>query len=148
MNNKKGIGFWVLVSTAIVLILFLTAGQTFSLINYNLAIDLGLQESENEIGKVGIAFAKGFAFGDTIIYIPMLVLGILGLIKGKKWGAFFMFGGLAISVYWPIVHLYTIYIETDAIVLNPDKYISFPIILSLITIYGLWGISYLYKNFT
>ncbi|MDB4271050.1 hypothetical protein N9896_03030 [bacterium] len=148
MKNKKIVSFWVLISAAIVLILFLTAGQTFSLINYNLAIDLGLQESENEIGKVGIAFAKGFAFGDTIFYIPMLVLGILGLIKGKKWGAFFMFGGLAISVYWPIVHLYTIYIETDAIVLNPDKYISFPIILSLITIYGLWGISYLYKNFT
>ena len=148
MNNKKGVSFWVLISAAIVLIIFLIAGQTFSLIDYELAIDLGLQESENEIGKVGIAFAKGFAFGDTIFYIPMLVLGILGLIKGKKWGAFFMFGGLAISVYWPIVHLYTIYIETDAIVLNPDKYISFPIILSLITIYGLWGISYLYKNYT
>lgn len=147
MNNKKGVSFWVLILAAIVLIIFLAAGQTLSLIDYDLAIDLGLQESEKEIGKVGIAFAKGFAFGDTIIYIPMLVLGILGLIKGKKWGVLFMFGGLAISVYWPIVHLYTIYIETDAIVLNPDKYISFPIILTLITVYGLWGIGYLYKNF-
>ncbi|MGB5481629.1 MAG: hypothetical protein WBM91_11165 [Eudoraea sp.] len=148
MNNKKGVGFWILISTALVLILFLTAGQTLSLIDYNLAIDLGLQESENEIGNVGIAFAKGFAFGDTIFYIPMLVLGVLGLIKGKKWGAFIMFGGLAISVYWPIVHLYTISIETDAIVLNPDKYISFPIILTLITVYGLWGMIYLYTNRT
>ena len=148
MNNKKGVSFWVLISTAIVLILFLTAGQTLSLIDYNLAIDLGLQESEKEIGKVGIAFAKGFAFGDTIFYIPMLVFGVLGLIKGKKWGAFFMFGGLAISVYWPIVHLYTISIETDAIVLNPDKYFSFPIILTLITVYGFWGMIYLYKNRT
>jgi len=148
MNNKKGVSFWVLILAAIVLILFLTAGQTFSLLDYDLAIDLGLQESEKEIGKVGIAFAKGFAFGDTIIYIPMLIIGILGLIKGKKWGALFMFGGLAISVYWPVVHLYAIYIETDAIVLNPDKYISFPIILTLITVYGLWGIVYLYKNFT
>ncbi|MGB5228313.1 MAG: hypothetical protein WBN55_08615, partial [Eudoraea sp.] len=92
MNNKKGVSFWVLILAAIVLILFLTAGQTFSLLDYDLAIDLGLQESEKEIGKVGIAFAKGFAFGDTIIYIPMLIIGILGLIKGKKWGALFMFG--------------------------------------------------------
>ena len=148
MNNKKGVSFWVLILATIVLIIFLTAGQTLSLIDYDLAIDLGLQESEKEIGKVGIAFAKGFALGDTIFYIPMLVLGILGLVKGKKWGALFMFGGLAISVYWPIVHLYAIYIETDAIVLNPDKYISFPIILTLITVYGLWGIIYLYKKFT
>jgi hypothetical protein len=84
MNTKKGVGFWILISTTLVLILFLTAGQTLSLIDYNLAIDLGLQESENEIGNVGIAFAKGFAFGDTIFYIPMLVLGVLGLIKEKN----------------------------------------------------------------
>lgn len=146
MNNKKEIGFWVLISTAIVLILFLTAGQTLSLIDYNLAIDLGLQESEKEIGKVGIAFAKGFAFGDTVFYIPILVLGVLGLIKEKKWGTFLMLCGLGISVYWPIVHLYTIYIDTEAITLNPEKYISFPIVLILITLYGLWGIYYLHKN--
>jgi len=148
MENKKGFGFWVLVMATIVLVVFLIIGQTLSLIDYDLAISLGLQESEKEIGKVGIAFAKGFAFGDTIFYIPLLVLGILGLIKGKKWGAILMLGALGISVYWPIVHLYAIFIDTEAIRLEPDKYISFPIVLSLITIYGLWGIYYLYKNRT
>ena len=51
MNNKKGISFWVLILATIVLIIFLTAGQTLSLIDYDLAIDLGLQESEKEIAR-------------------------------------------------------------------------------------------------
>jgi hypothetical protein len=146
MENKKGVGFWALITVATVLVVFLIMGQTLSLIDYDLALSLGLQESEKEIGKVGIAFAKGFAFGDTILYIPLLVLGILGLLKGKKWGTVLMHSALGISVYWPMVHLYAIYIDTEAITLNPEKYISFPIALTLITIYGLWGTYYLYKN--
>ena len=146
MNKKRRIGFWSLISIGILLGIFLIVGQTFSLINYDLAIALGLQESEQEVGKVGIAFGKGFAFSDTVFYIPLLIAGIIGLLKGKKWGLYSMFGSLAISVYWPIVHLYAIYIGRNVIVLNPDKYISFPIILSLIIIYGLWGMRLLYNH--
>jgi len=146
MNKKRRIGFWSLISIGILLGVFLIVGQTFSLINYDLAIALGSQESEQEIGKVGIAFGKGFAFSDTVIYIPLLIAGIIGLLKGKKWGLYAMFGSLAISVYWPIVHLFAIYVGRDVITLNPDKYVSFPIVLSLIILYGLWGMWYLYKN--
>lgn len=146
MNKKRRIGFWTLISVGILLGIFLIVGQTFSLINYDLAIALGLQESEQEVGKVGIAYGKGFAFSDTVIYIPLLIAGIIGLLKGKKWGLYSMFGSLAISVYWPIVHLYAIYIGRNVFALHPDKYISFPITLSLILIYGLWGMWYLYNN--
>ena len=146
MKYKKDVGFWALILVASVLFVFLIIGQTLSVIDYDLTLNLGLQESEEEIGKVGIAFAKGFAFADTIFYGPILVLGILGLLKGKKWGAVLMLAALGITVYWPIVHLYAIYIDTEAITLNQEKYISFPIVLGLIIIYGLWGIYYLYKS--
>lgn len=140
------IGFRLLIGISIVLTLFLIVGQTFSLIDYDWAVALGLQESEKEVGKVGIAFAKGFAFGDTLFYLPLLILGIIGLLKSKKWGFYFMFGSLAISVYWPIVHLYAIHIGRNVLSLHPDKYVSFPITLSLIISYGVWGMWYLYKN--
>ena len=146
MNNKRGIGFWVLISASILLTLLLLAGQTFSLINYERAVSLGLQESVEEVREVGIAFAKGFAFGDTAIYIPLLIAGAIGLLKRKRWGLYSLFGSLAISVYWPLVHLYAIYIGKESISLEPEKYTSYPIILSLIIIYGLWGMWYLYKN--
>jgi hypothetical protein len=146
MNNKRGLSFWILILVAVLLVLFLLVGQTFSLINYEVAVAYGLQESVQEVSEVGIAFAKGFAFADTVAYIPMFLLGIVGLLKGKKWGVYLMFAGCAISIYWPLVHLYAIYIGKDIIALDPEKYVSFPITLSLIIIYGIWGMWYLYKK--
>ncbi len=143
---KKGFGFWVLISIAIILVIMFLLGQTLSLFNYELTVAWGLQESSEEVGDVGVAFLKGYAFGDTIFYIPLLILGIIGLIKSRKWGLYSMFGALAISVYWPVTILYAIFIERTAIILTPDKYISFSIILPLIMVYGLLGMLYLYRH--
>ncbi len=145
-NEYKGRPFWILISIASVLVLMLLAGQTLGVFNYDLAVSIGMQESENEIGKIGIAFAKGFGFSDTVIYIPLFLIGIIGLLKNKRWGKYSMFGALAISIYWPIVHLYAIFIDMESITLNSEKYIFYPIILSLIIIYGLWGMRYLYSK--
>ena len=64
MTETRGIGFWALISLSSLLAFFLIIGQTFSLINYEQAVALGLQESIGEIGATGIVWAKGFAFGD------------------------------------------------------------------------------------
>ena len=53
---------------------------------------------------------------------------------------------LAITVYWPIVNLYAVLAGKNVMNLNPDKYISFSILLPLIAIYGLWGMWFLFKN--
>ncbi len=138
MNKDKS--FWILISIASVLIIMFLAGQTLGVFNYDTAVSIGMQESEEEIGKVGIAFAKGFGFADTVFYIPLLLFGIIGLLKNKRWGKYSMFGALAITVYWPLVHLYAIFIERAAINLHPEKYIAYPIILGLVIIYGVCGI--------
>ena len=146
MSKKRGFGFWTLILTSILLSLFLVVGQTFSLFNYEAAVAFGLQESVEEVTQVGIAFAKGFAFADTIAYIPLLLLGIIGLLKRTKWGIYALFASCAISVYWPLVHLYAIHVGKSVIILHPEKYVSFPITLSIIILYGLWGMWYLYNN--
>ena len=146
MNTERDIGFWVLISVGILLTFLLIAGQTFSLISYDSAAALGLQESVEEISEVGVSFAKGFAFGDTVIYIPLLIAGIIGVLRRKKWGLYAMFGSLAITAYWPPVHLYAIYIGRDVIALHAEKYVSYSILLPLLTLYGLWGMWYLYQN--
>jgi hypothetical protein len=146
MNNQKSIGIRILIVFSSFLLVLLLIGQTYSLFNYEHAVSLGLQESIDEIGPVGIAFAKGFALGDTVIYIPLLLIGIIGLLRKKKWGVYAMLCSLAISAYWPIVHLYAINIETESIVLSSEKYLSYMVTLILITLYGLWGMWYLYRN--
>ncbi len=146
MKTYKDKGFWVLISIALLLIIMFLAGQTLGVFDYDLAVSIGMQESEEEIGKIGIAFAKGFGFADTVIYIPLFLIGIIGLFKKKRWGKYSMFGALAITVYWPLVHLYAIFIDKISISLHPEKYIYYPILLSLIIIYSLWGMRYLYKK--
>jgi hypothetical protein len=146
MDNRVGNKFKILITLSSVLTIFLLVGQTFSLINYELVVSLGLQESVEEVTSLGIAWAKAFALGDTLAYIPFLIAGIIGLIKRKRWGYYAMFGSLAISVYWPIVNLSAVYLGRDSVVLSPDKLTSFYIILPLITIYGIWGILYIYKH--
>lgn len=141
--SKKNIGFWILIGFGILLSFLLLFGQTLALIDYDLTVELGLQESVTEVGKVGIAYAKGFGFGDTVIYLPLLVAGIIGLLKNKNWGNFLMFGALAITAYWPLVCLYAVFSDTVAITLTPNKYLSYSILLALIAMYGLWGMWYL-----
>jgi len=131
---------------SVLLLFLLLVGQTYSLVNYDMAVSLGLQESEEEVTKIGIVWAKAFALGDTVAYIPLLIAGIIGLLKRKRWGLYSMLGSLAISVYWPIVNLSAIYVGLDDLALSSAKYTSYSIILPLISIYGMWGMWYLYKN--
>jgi hypothetical protein len=144
MNRKRGFGFWVLIIIAILLNLIYLVGQTGSLIDYDFTVSIGLQDSIEEVTGVGVAWAKGFAFGDTVFYMPLFIVGIAGLFKQKVWGIFSMFGALAVTVYWPIVCLYAVFADKNAMNLNPDKYISFSIWLPLIAIYGLWGMWFIY----
>ena len=140
---KKKIGFFFLIGLGILLSILLLIGQTLALFDYNLTVELGLQESVNEVGKVGVAYAKGFGFGDTVIYLPLLVTGIIGLLKNKNWGLFSMFGALAITAYWPLVCLYSVLSNRVAISLTPEKYTSYSVMLPLIAIYGIWGMWYI-----
>ena len=142
----RGHGFRFLVAVAVLLNTMFLAGQTLSLFNHDLTVSLGLQESVEELTDAGIAFAFGFAFGDTVFYIPLFIAGIAGLLLGRRWGPFCMFGALAVTVYWPIVHLYAIYAGREALHLSPEKYVSYSVLLPLISLYGLWGMWFLYSN--
>ncbi len=57
-----------------------------------------------------------------------------------------MLGSLAILAYWPIVNLTAIYVGRNDLALHLEKYISYPIVLGIITVYALLGMWYLYKN--
>jgi hypothetical protein len=121
-------------------------GQTGALIDYDFTVSIDMQDSIEEITAVGVAWAKGFAFGDTLIYIPLFIAGLIGTLKKRKWGLLALCGALAITAYWPVVCLYTIFVGKGAINLRPDKYTVFSIILIPISIYGIWGMWFIYRN--
>jgi hypothetical protein len=117
-----------------------------AVIDYQSAVSMGLQESTDQVTQVGVALNKGFGLGDTIVYIPLFVAGIFGLIKKTSWGIYTMMGALAITVYWPVVSLATLYFAKTADGWSFDNYTSYSILLLSITVYGCWGIWYLFKH--
>ena len=146
MSKRKRIGFWIMMIVGILLLLMLILGQMMAFINYDFAVSLGLQESKDIIGEMGIAVNKGFGVGDTIIYIPLLVFGLMGLWFRKMWGVFAMVSALAITAYWPMVSIFLLLYARGTPGFNFTDFASYAIMLTLITLYGLWGLWYLYKN--
>ena len=117
-----------------------------ALINYDFAVLIELQEPVDEITEVGIALNKGFGLGDTVFYIPLFVIGIVGMFKRSALGLYAMLGAMAVTVYWPIVALSTVYFAKGAPGWYFTDYTSYSVLLSLIALYGLWGLWFLYKN--
>lgn len=69
----------------IFLCLIMIIGQTGALIDYDFTVSIDMQDSIEEITPVGVAWAKGFAFGDTLVYIPLFIAGLIGTLKQRKW---------------------------------------------------------------
>lgn len=146
MDNKRTKGFWFLIISGILLIVILLLGQTMSFINYEFTVSLGLQESVDEIGELGVEVNKAFGVGDTIIYVPILFVGLIGLWKREEYGIFMMGGAFAITAYWPIVCLFIILFGNKLPDFNYVDLTSIIIILVSFTFYGIWGLWYIYKN--
>ena len=146
MTNRRPIGFWVLMILGIFSAIMLLVGQTMSVISYDFTVLIGLQESKNMVGEMGVALNKAFGVGDTIIYLPLLVIGIVGLWLRKKWGLFAMTGALGITAYWPVVCIFFLLFARGAPGFNFTNFASYTILLTGFTVYGLWGLWYLYEN--
>ena len=71
---------------------------------------------------------------------------ICSLLKRSSLGLYTMFGAMAITVYWPIVGLSTVFYAKGSPGWHFTDYTSYSILLSLIAFYGLWGFWFLYKK--
>jgi hypothetical protein len=129
-----------------ILLAMLLLGQTMSLIHYEFSVLLGLQEAQSIVGEMGIAINKAFGAADTIMYIPILALGLVGIWRQKRWSIVAMSGALGITAYWPIVCLFLLFFAKGTPDFHFTRYTSYTIMLTLITLYGLWGLWYLYTH--
>jgi hypothetical protein len=146
MDTKRTPGFWIIIIVSLLILLMLVFGQVMAFIDYEFAESLGLQEPEDDITAMGVAANKGFGVGDTLIYLPMLVIGLIGLWTRKRWGVFAMVGAMAITAYWPMVNLFLLIFARDVPGFSFDDYATYTILLTGITLFGLWGIWYLYSR--
>ena len=146
MKEGSPVGMKILLVTGFLLLVMLLAGQTMAIIDYDFAVSMGLQESEEQLGERGVATNKGFGAGDTIVYIPLLVIGLIGIIRRSRWGMLAMGAAMGITVYWPVTCLFILFFSRGMQGFNFTSFTSYTVILSIITLYGIWGIVFLHRN--
>ena len=148
MNKNIRTRFWFLIAVTSALTFLYLLGQTMAFIYYDFTVMIGLQEPAEEVTEIGVAFNKGFGVGDTVVYLPLLIAGIIGMIRRKQWGLFSMAAALSITIYWPIVCLATLFFAKGSPGFNFSDYTSYSILLLIISLFGMWGLRFVYQNRT
>lgn len=121
------------------LLIYLIYAQGITAFSYDIGVEMGTQESFKMVTEVGAAFWYGFAFGDLLVYIPILLIGLIGHFCLRQYGYIFMAAALGITVYWPIVCLSAMVDARDAHGWNIVNETPYWVVLPLITAWGLLG---------
>jgi len=75
-------------------------GQTVGVFNYDLAVSMGLQEKPEEMTDFGVQVNRAFGVADTIVYLPLIVMSMVGLILRKRWSLLVTAAFFGASAYW------------------------------------------------
>jgi len=142
-SKNRPFAFWffaVFLSLSIVLMLI---GQTMSVFNYELTVDLGLQESPEQVGESGVQVNRAFGAGDTIVYIPLLIASLFGLWFKKHWALIVTAAAVGVSAYWSVtvsfIMLFLPGIAGYTYIPGPDIWLF----VGAYLLFGVWGFIYL-----
>ena len=146
MNAKRPAGFWIITIVSVMWLVMMFLGQVMSYINYDFTVSLGLQESEYSVTAIGVAMNKGFGVADTIVYIPLIIIGLVGMWLRRTWGLHAMAGAFAVTMYFPVVCLLFLFFARGVDGFNFANFKAYAIFLTIVFLYGLWGMWYLYSR--
>ena len=138
--KTKNVSFWVLQGPGWFLLIYLLYAQAIPAFDYDLGVAMGTQEPASKISDVGVAFWYGFAFGDLVIYIPLLAIGLIGHWLDRIWGRIFLSAALGITIYWPVVSLASVSAARHASGWSLANETPYWIVLPIITLWGAWGL--------
>ncbi|MHA6262336.1 hypothetical protein ACXYMO_03965 [Arenibacterium sp. CAU 1754] len=138
-NPPKRRTWGLLQITGWAFLVYLAYAQLIPAFDYQLGVDMGTQESVEQVTKIGVAYWWAFAFGDLVTYAPLLLAGLVGHFLRRNWGRVLLAAALGITVYWPVVSLAAATAAEGAEGWALDT-TAFWVVLPLITLWGAWGL--------
>lgn len=114
MTPRRSRLFWAVQISGWLLLVVLACAQITSAFNYDLGIAMGFQKPAEMITEVGRASWHGFAIADSIIYVPVMAIGLFGHARGTSWGRYGLAAAAGISLYWPAVFGATLVLSRSA----------------------------------
>ncbi|MDQ2090650.1 hypothetical protein [Marimonas arenosa] len=122
------------------LFIYLVIAQCSAAVSWRLGERMGTQETAENVTAVGVAFWKGYAFADLVLYTPLLGLGLFGHASGASWAPLALGAALGITAYWPLACLRSISAARGAAGWTLPKERDYWVVLPLIAAWGLLGI--------
>ncbi len=138
--------FWFVQVPGWLLLGYLVIAQGLTAVSYDFGVSMGTQESAETITEVGAAFWYGFAVGDLLVYIPILLIGLVGHLRNAEWAGVVLAAALGITVYWPIVCLAALVDARDAAGWNLADETPFWLVLTMIAAWGVVGLCVVLKE--
>lgn len=132
--------FWSVQGPGWLLLVYLVIAQGIPAFGYEYGVAMGTQEPATRITEVGTAFFYGFALGDLLTYIPILLVGLIGHLRRTWWWAVPLAAALGITVYWPVVCLAALADARDAVGWSIGSETPYWIVLPAIALWGAWGL--------
>ena len=118
-------------------------GQTLALIDYELAVQLGLQESVGDVGPFGVQVNRAFAAGDTIVYIPLIAASIVGLLLRQRWSLLTTAAVMGISMYWTVTIFSMLMLLPGTQGYHLDPGMEYWLFIGAFIAFGFFGLLYL-----
>jgi hypothetical protein len=141
----RGRAFVFIQMTGWLFLMYLVYAQGITALDYGYGVAMGTQEPAERITEVGVAFWYGFALGDAVFYIPLLLAGLIGMAKDRQWGRGVMIAAMGITVYWPIVCLGAIATARGAPGWTLPKETEYWIVLPIIAAWAAWVLWWLIR---
>jgi hypothetical protein len=143
MTHGRSRSFWIIATFLVISILLMLVGQTTAVFNYELAVGFGLQESTHQISEFGVQINRAFGVADTIIYIPLMVISLYGLLLKKNWSLLTTAAVAGISTYWSVTVAFVFLFLPGT-----PGYIHTPgfemwVFVATYTVFGVWSLGLL-----
>ena len=141
--TKRPVAYWVIVSFLALSTVLMLIAQTTPIFDYPLAVRLGFQNSADQISEFGVQVIRAFCVADTLVFIPLTVIALVGLLLRKRWSLFATASITGISVYWVVAYGFMVAFLNGMpgyhVVLGPADWI----IMGAYVAFGGWGLLYL-----
>lgn len=142
-HANRPLAFWIITGFLAVSMILLLMGQTMALIDYDFAVQVGLQEDIKDVSSYGVQVNRAFGAGDTIVYIPLIAFSMIGLILRKRWSLLTTAAVMAVSAYWATTILFMLVFLEAAPGYYLEPGMEYWLVIAAYIVFGVWGLLYL-----
>jgi hypothetical protein len=140
---KRPLAFWIIAVWFVLSLAMLLLGQTMAVFDYDFAVRVGLQESGEEISEFGVQVNRALGAGDTLVYLPLMFVSLLGLWRRRRWALVTTAAVMGISAYWAAGAFFMLIFLRGVPGYELVPPLSYWLILLAYILFGVWGLFYL-----